>query len=95
MKAGGASERPRRKQIRSSGGSTKQAGLCLSAGCQPSRTRMFQGTAFEVTSGLHSAPAAQPPARPARGGASSRGELYDYYKRMGMLEVFFALFPGS
>jgi hypothetical protein len=24
-----------------------------------------------------------------------RGALYEYYKRMGMLEVYFALFPGS
>jgi hypothetical protein len=25
----------------------------------------------------------------------SRGELYEYYKRIGMLEVYFALFPGG
>jgi len=24
-----------------------------------------------------------------------RGELYEYYKRIGMLEVYFALFPGG
>jgi hypothetical protein len=24
-----------------------------------------------------------------------RGELYDYYKRQGMLAVYFALFPGD
>jgi hypothetical protein len=25
----------------------------------------------------------------------SKGELYEYYKRIGMLEVYFALFPGG
>jgi len=25
----------------------------------------------------------------------TRGELYDYYKRIGQLEVFFGLFPGG
>ena len=25
----------------------------------------------------------------------SRGELYEYYKRMGMVEVYFTLFPGG
>jgi hypothetical protein len=34
------------------------------------------------------------PIRPVRSGPSSLGELYEYYKRMGMLEVFFSLFPG-
>ena len=24
-----------------------------------------------------------------------RGELYEYYKRIGMLDVYFALFPGG
>ena len=24
-----------------------------------------------------------------------RGELYEYYKRIGMLEVYFTLFPGG
>jgi hypothetical protein len=28
-------------------------------------------------------------------GPSSAGDLYEYYKRMGMLEVYFSLFPGS
>jgi hypothetical protein len=27
-------------------------------------------------------------------GPSSMGELYAYYKRIGMLEVYFSLFPG-
>jgi len=35
---------------------------------------------------------AQPPVTCSR--PSSCGELYAYYKRMGMLEVFFSLFPG-
>jgi len=41
------------------------------------------------------APTLEPtPARSRSGSkASSRGELYEYYKRMGMLEVFFSLFP--
>lgn len=43
------------------------------------------------------APAQIEPARPRgssrRSGPSSLGELYEYYRRMGMLEVFFALFP--
>jgi hypothetical protein len=25
----------------------------------------------------------------------NRGELYQYYKRIGQLEVFFTLFPGG
>jgi hypothetical protein len=25
--------------------------------------------------------------------AMSKGELYEYYRRLGMLEVFFALYP--
>jgi hypothetical protein len=33
--------------------------------------------------------------RSNRSGPSSRGELYEYYKRMGMLELYFSLFPGS
>jgi hypothetical protein len=28
-------------------------------------------------------------------GPMTRGELYAYYKRNGMLAVFFALFPGG
>jgi hypothetical protein len=39
-------------------------------------------------------PLSREPQRPAhRSGPSSLGELYAYYKRMGMLEVFFAMFP--
>jgi hypothetical protein len=36
------------------------------------------------------------PAAPARrrDEAMSAGELYEYYKRMGMLELYFSLFPG-
>jgi hypothetical protein len=32
---------------------------------------------------------------PTRPGPMSRGELYEYYKRMGCLDVFYALFPGG
>lgn len=32
---------------------------------------------------------------PRRPGPMSRGELYEYYKRMGCLDVYFALFPGG
>lgn len=43
------------------------------------------------------APPANEPMRPAfrgRGsGPSTRRELYEYYKNMGMLEVYFSLFP--
>ncbi len=31
----------------------------------------------------------------APSGPMSRGELYAYYKRMGMLQVYFTLFPGG
>lgn len=36
------------------------------------------------------------PQRPAPGsGAMSKGELYAYYERLGMLAVYFAMFPGG
>jgi len=35
------------------------------------------------------------PSRPGGHGAMSRGELYRYYERQGLLAVFFALFPGG
>jgi len=42
----------------------------------------------------------KPPIQPPRIGHRSadrmgRGELFEYYKRIGMLEVYFALFPGG
>jgi hypothetical protein len=30
---------------------------------------------------------------PARNGPMGTGELYEYYKRLGRLDLFFALFP--
>ena len=41
------------------------------------------------------APLTQLPRRPLFSERMSRGELYEYYKRMGMLEVYFTLFPGG
>jgi hypothetical protein len=32
---------------------------------------------------------------PSRSGPMSRGELYLYYERIGMLQVYFTLFPGG
>ncbi len=37
----------------------------------------------------------QLPRRPLFSERMSRGELYEYYKRIGMLEVYFTLFPGG
>ena len=31
----------------------------------------------------------------SRSGPMGRGELYEYYKRQGLLDVFFALYPGG
>jgi hypothetical protein len=35
------------------------------------------------------------PQRPGDHRAMSRGELYRYYERQGLLAVFFALYPGG
>ena len=37
---------------------------------------------------------AKRPAQGRVGGKMSKGELYEYFKRTGRLEVFFAMFPG-
>ena len=60
-------------------------------------SRSFAVTGSTTTRRRRPRPASQPthPARENVGstGASSRGELYEYFKRIGALEVFFALFP--
>jgi hypothetical protein len=51
----------------------------------------------DLTRFLAAKPAENAPARPAvrseRSGPMSRGELYQWHKAMGTLEVFFAMFP--
>lgn len=43
----------------------------------------------------HAKPPIQPPRIGTRApGRMGRGELFEYYKRLGMLDVYFALFPG-
>jgi len=92
---------PRQERKRKSGGKTKQSGGSRSvAGWQPNQRQEFRGNAYKVTCRprLRPAPAPAPEPTPPRSGrlgsrVSSRGELYEYYKRMGMLEVFFSLFP--
>lgn len=33
--------------------------------------------------------------QPTRSDRMNKGELYEYYKRLGMLEVYFSLYPGG
>ena len=56
----------------------------------------FRGQAVAVTRSttLNRPTPSEAPRRPARSGPSSRGELYAYHKRMGMVAVYFSFFPG-
>ena len=101
MNAPAAQVSPPEPKTKGKAGGKKQQGggaaVFSVAGWQPTLKQEFIGNGYEVACRL---PVARPEPAPERprgrgeGGASSRGELYAYYKRMGMLEVFFSLFPG-
>jgi hypothetical protein len=99
MTALGVKVSPEPKPKRKTGGKKKQGGGAVGsvAGWQPNQRQEFRGNAYEATCRPPSPPVVSEPmpARSGRSGSrvSSRGELYQYYKRMGMLEVFFSLFP--
>jgi hypothetical protein len=89
MTSRGVREPPRQQPERTKGG--KSGGNQARTGNTGSGRAVYS---LLIRAANHAKPANQPH-RPGNRSPErmGRGELYEYYKRIGMLEVYFALFP--
>jgi len=85
---------PRQEPKRKTGGKKKSGGAGAPAGRLQDQPRQFRRSARAIVRRRQRPAPVPAPQRSTRAGPSSRGELYEYYKRAGKLDIFFALFPG-